>query len=217
VIAQLVEVDFSLQMAHTLMHCLLLDDFLDQYDPSAISASLKRPRGGESRRRKAILSPAAPDEDAYRAIDDSYGGKVFSVDRRFMYSDLSGGDPEVFAIIDPGFQRVIPRYNPYEFYDHRDPTWDSPNRVLASSLLIEDDFLYEYYGEPSSERVRKRREHFELFRKQMPEGVDWQINGLDRLLFRNLCVINLTVGLTSFVRNLLGLPNKHDPFEEKGD
>jgi hypothetical protein len=220
VAAQFVEAGFSLQMSHTLMQCLPpLNDFLDLYDPRAISASLTQPRGGGDQRLRAIISPAAPAADEYRAISDSYSGKVFIVDRRFLYAKLLDDDPELYAIIDLRLQRVIPRYGPYDIHPsmiYRD-TWDdsNANRVLPSSLLIEDDFLYEH-GEPGSDIVQKSRKHFELFREQMPAGVDWEIRRLDRLVYKNLCVIDLSVGLILFVRNLLGLPSTYPP-EEKED
>lgn len=216
--AQFVEAGFSLQMSHTLMHCLPpLYEFLDLYDPSAISASLKPSRG---ERLKAIISPAAPRGDEYLAISDSYSGKVFIVDRRFVYGEFLGDHPTLYAIIDPHLQGVIPRDSPYEHRPsmiYRD-TWDNinANRVLPSSLLIEDDFLYEH-GEPGSDLVQKRRKHNELFREQMPEHVGRHIDRLKRLVYKNLCVINLTVGLTLFVRNLLGLPTTYPPIEEKDD
>ncbi len=55
---------------------------------------------------------------------------------------------------------------------------------------------------------------YDRFARCIPEGVDTSIVSVDSLVCRNLCLINLAVGLTEFIRKLLGLPVSYHPFEE---
>jgi len=217
VTAQFVEAGFSLQMGHTLTYCLPLDDLLYMYDPNVISTYLRRKRGREYKRLRAMISPAGGE---YWPGRNSFGSHVFIVDRRYMYADVLGDSSTLLAVIDPSQQRVVPWLNPYRFYwgggmadDFKLPKVVDAKQIARSSLLIADDLLHDNQ-ETSLDQIKNQ---LDPFQKHIPEGVDTQINRLERLVFKNLCMINLAVGLTSFVRSLLGLPVKYHPFEVEYD
>ena len=75
--------------------------------------------------------------------------------------------------------------------------------VSRHFLLIDDEFLNDSFDSD-----------YGRFAKYIPKGVDTSIASMDSLVCRNLCLINLAVGLTEFVRKLLGLPVSYHPFEE---
>jgi hypothetical protein len=208
VTAQFVEAGFSLQMAHTLTYCLPLDDFLYVYEPDFIRSHLKGRRGDlGARRLRAMLSPVGKN---YWPTKDYLGTEIIIVDRRYVYADVTGDRGMLFIIIDADKQRVYPWLRPSRYYEgmgianqfglNTDP--DIKN-ISRNSLLIDDEFLDDTYDSD-----------YERFAKYIPEGIDTSIISVDWLVCRNLCLINLAVGLTEFIRKLLALPVSYHPFEE---
>jgi hypothetical protein len=223
VTAQFVEVGFSLQMAHTLTYCLPLDDLLYAYDPAVLRTHLKGKRDRGSLRFKAMIERDATD---YWPSKQYLGSEVFFVDRWLLYADVLGDSPTLLAIIDQERQRIYPRHNPYEFLygagmvvDFGLPKVVDARKISRKSLLIDDEYLAEPFDEPPSGKQLDRVVAKELrrFEKKIPRGVDTQLSSAERLVCRNLIAVNLAVGLTAFVRQLLGLPVNYHPMEEQYD
>jgi hypothetical protein len=150
---------------------------------------------------------------------DSLGSEVLIVDRRLLYANVLAHHAMLFAVIDPSLQRVFPAFNPHQYYlgvgiadDFKLPKLLDVKRIARSSLLIDDDFLLDQ--QPSVDLLKQ---HISLFRKHIPSGVSQIIDRPERLVCKHLIMINLAVGLTSFVRRLLGLPVEYHPFEEELD
>ena len=76
------------------------------------------------------------------------------------------------------------------------------SNINQDSLLVDKKFLNS-----------KGEAHFKKFMKLVPDRVKTQIIGIEFLLCKNLINVNLAVGLTDFVRNLLNLPNSYTPYE----
>ena len=214
VTAQFVEAGFSLQMAHTLTYCLPLNDLLYAYDPDVISTRLDRSRDRESKRRKAMISHTGED---YWPGRYSLGSHVFIVDRQLLYADVLARHYMLFAVIDSNLHRVAPIFNPYHYYhgigladEFNLPKLLDVKRIARSSLLVDDKFIADEAGS-----VDLLRQHIVEFRKHIPAGVAELIERPERLVCKNLCNINLALGLTSFVRSLLGLPVRYHPFEDQ--
>lgn len=208
VTAQFVEAGFSLQMAHTLTYCLPLDDFLYVYEPDFIRSHLKGRRERGSRRLKAMVSPTGKN---YWPTADFVGTEIIIVDRRYVYADVTGDRGTLFAIIDTDKQRIYPWLRPSRYYEgtgiaKRFGLEENPDiqSISCKSLLLDEEFLID---DPTADDDR--------FAKHIPDGVDRSIGSVDRLVCRNVCLINLAVGLTEFVRKLLGLPVSYHPFEER--
>jgi hypothetical protein len=208
VTAQFFEAGFSLQMAHTFTYCLPLDDLLYVYDPDMIHMHLKRKRDPGSLRLKALISRQGQN---YWPSKRFYGSEVLILDRRFMYADVLGDCPTLFAVIDLDRQRVCPVFSPYMFVfgagmveDFNLPKVVDAREISRSSLLIDDEFL----TDSSSSNLA-------LFQSKIPAGINNQIFSLDGLICRNLIAVNLAVGFTACLRKLLGLPLDYHPMEEK--
>ena len=136
------------------------------------------------------------------------GSEVFIVDRRYVYGDVLGAIGTLFAVIDTDRQRVYPWLNPSRYYGgrvaepfglRREP---DIRKVSRKSLLIDDEFLLD-----EMENTK--------FGLHLPNGIDVRISSTDQLVCRNLYVINFAVGLTEFVRKLLGLPIKYHHFQKR--
>jgi hypothetical protein len=141
------------------------------------------------------------------------GSEVLIVDREFIYSDVLGDAPTLFAAIDIGRQRVCPNYDPYRFVygagmveGFHLPKIVDAQTISRSSLLIDDEFL----GGDWRTNVR-------LIQEKIPKELTTQILSISDLICRNLTIINLAVGLTACVRKLLGLPVHYIPREEEYD
>ncbi len=207
VTAQFVDAGFSLQMAHTLTYCLPLDDFLHVYDPHVIRSHLKGGQGLATRRLRAMLSPRGKN---YWPTKRYLCSEVFIVDKRYLYADVLGDQGLLCAIIDTQRQCVYPNFLPSHYYEGMGVV-DSLNlshdpditKISRRSLLIDDEFLGSDY-----------ETHHERFQQHLPPGIDSQVISIGGLVCRNLSLINLAVGLTEFVRKLLGLPVDYHPFEE---
>jgi hypothetical protein len=205
VTAQFVNAGFSLQMAHTLTYCLPLDDLLYVYDPDFIRTHLKKNRDIGSRRLRLMISSRAKN---YWPTGDYLGSEVFIVDRRYVYADVLGGRGILFAVIDLDRQRVYPWLSPLSYYagmgvaEHfRLESKPDTSQVSRKSLLIDDEFLVD---ESNNNK----------FGIHVPKNVNRRIISINKLICQNLCVINLAVGLTEFVRRLLGLPIDYHHFED---
>jgi hypothetical protein len=209
--AQFVEAGFSLQMGHTLTYCLPLDDLLYAYDPEIIRTHLKGMRDPGSSRLRTMISRRGKN---YWPNKGSLGSEVLIVDRQFLYADVLGDAPTLFAVMEIERQRVWPtRYNPYRFVfgagmveDFNLPKIVDAQEISRSSLLIDDDFFQED-APPNFDRVEAK----------IPAGLTTQILSLNGLICRNLTAINLAVGFTACVRKLLGLPLNYQPMEEEHD
>jgi hypothetical protein len=206
VTAQFVEAGFSLQMAHTLTYCLPLDDLLYLYDPEVIRAHFNKKNDIGSRRLRAMISSRGKN---YWPTRDYLGSEMIIIDRRYVYADVLGDSGMLFAVIDLKQQRVYPLLSPSRYYEGMGVAQSLGLKneldirdIARSSLLIDDEFL--------SEELSHNR-----FRILIPEDLDWHIGSLDRMVCRNLCLINLAVGLTEFVRKLLGFQVNYYPFEER--
>jgi hypothetical protein len=212
--AQFVEAGFSLKMAHTLTYCLPLNDLLYAYDPDVIRTRLGRKRDRESKRRRATISRT---EENYWPGRHSLGSHVFIVDHQLLYGDVLARHYMLFAVIDSNCQRVAPAFNPYQYYhgvgiadEFNLPKILDVKRIARSSLLIEDKFIGA--EKPSLDLLKQ---HIIEFRNHIPAGVAQMIQRPERLVCKNLCIINLAVGLTSILRSLLGLPVRYFPFEDE--
>jgi hypothetical protein len=220
VTAQFVEAGFPLQMAHTLTYCLPLDDLLYAYDPEIIRTHIKGRRDPGAQRLRAMLTGRRGD---YWPDKGYYGSEVLIVDRKYLYADVLGDSPTLFAIIDGKRNRVYPTHNPLQFLygagmveDYKLPKVVDARKISRASLLVDDEFLPVPWDEPppSEESEKRIDDHWKRFTEKLPSGVDSQVLGIDRLVCRNFVAINLAVGLTIFVRRLLGLPVEYHPFEE---
>jgi hypothetical protein len=205
VTAQFVEAGFSLQMSHTITYCLPLDDLLYAYDPGIIRKRLWGGRDPGSRRLRAMISRRPKN---YWPDKAAIGSEVIIVDRQFVYADVLGDCPTLFAVVDLERQRVSPTYSPYEFVfgagmveDFELPKVADARNVSRSSLLIDDEFIF-----------NKITPILDI-----PKGMDTQILSLDRLVCRNFISLNLAVGLTACVRKLLGFPIDYYPMQEGYD
>lgn len=211
VTAQFVEAGFSLQMAHTLTYCIPLDDLLYVFDPEMIRTKLADKSEPGSARLKAMIS--ADGTDYWPDSHDYLGSLVLIVDRRYLYADVLGGSPILLAVIDPERQCVYPGMNPYQFQygsgmaeEYGLPTITDAKAIDRASLLIEDKFLTKSFDQ-----------HFRQFHKLVPRGLGTMVIGVDSIMCKNLYMVNLAVGLTDFVRKLLGLPVDYRPFDTEYD
>ena len=207
VTAQFVEAGFSLRMAHTLTYCIPLDDLLYTFDPEIIRTKLAdKPEPGYAR-LKAMIS--AEGKDYWPDSDRYLGSIVLIVDGKYLYADVLGDSPTLFAIIDRERQRVYTDSSPYQFKygagmveDFGLPKRTDAKRIDRRSLLIDDEYLSKGW-----------KHSYQRFQKLIPKGVTTHFLAVDHVIAKNFCVINLAVGLTDFVRKLLGLPVDYRPFE----
>ena len=205
VTAQFIEAGYSLQMAHTLTYCLPLDDLLHVYDVDVLSGQLAHKSNDDLKRLRKILEV---DFDQW-PTSDWVGSQTVIVDRKYLYSDVLGDSPTLFAMIDADRQRVYSSWNPTDFAYGSGMTEEyglkkqvDARRIDRDSLLVDREFF-----------TRDHRKRYEAFARRIGPQIDSQIMGIEGLICRSYTAINLAIALTMCVRRLLGLPCNYYPSE----
>jgi hypothetical protein len=204
--AEFFEAGFSLQMAHTLSHCLPLDDMLRFYDPHFIeqNVDLKDPK---EKHVKRLLSRRGSN---YWMPEAAVGSEIIIIDRRLVYADVLGDTPTLFGIIDPTNNLYYPTFDPKHFLwgmvsPEIEPPFPTPAiaKISRASLLIDRGYFQD------DEKTLEA-----LFTK-ITKDIETQIGDPDEHLFRNYLKINLNVGLVIAFRKLLGLPVAYEAADER--
>ena len=223
VTAQFVDAGFSLQMAHTLTHCIPQYHLVYTYDPERIRPYLERHEISSGSTALASRHAFGSQAPHWRP------SRVVIIDRKLLYANDFDYWYSYYAAIDLELNRVYPTISPYEHlledkvqqevfyskphpfrYSSREGQYDAILRnnpyldIVRSSLLIDEEFL---------EIKSPEREDF--FRKILTEGIPNDFYSFDDLICKNFVVIDLSLGLTVCVQKLLGLPLSYWPMEKE--
>jgi len=170
-------------MAHTLTYCLPLDYLLRAYEAVMPESA------------RGIYATRLPTKEAL-------GSETFIVDKKYLYSDVRGTRGVLFAEIDDVNQKVYPRFGLQELSEWELPdmfyTDDSQDlrNVSMKSLLIDEGESFEGRAHVSH-----------------PPGFPDPVASPDKIVCRDLLIVNLAIGLTIFTNRLLGIPFKYFPYE----
>lgn len=187
VTALITNAGLSLRMAHTLAHCLPLDDMLQAFDPDFISTiEDEEPRA----RLMAVF------EEMPLQIQDDYDlvGHIKIVEGRYVFADVLGDDDTAFGEIDKERNVYLAYWDPFSSYYG---TVSQGGRKKASPGALEVDrssLLVENIGNRP-----KASKYVEV------EDASY------------LTQINLNVGLCLATRRLLNLPIIHPLYGDRNE